>query len=39
VSVTTKPFFTEAQLRALLQATRGAGFEARRDHAIIRAEQ
>jgi site-specific recombinase XerD len=31
-----KPFFTEAELAALLKVTQGKDFEARRDHAIIR---
>jgi integrase len=36
VSEEAKPFFSEAQLAALLKATRGQDFEARRDHAIMR---
>jgi site-specific recombinase XerD len=36
VAEEAKPFFTEAELAALLKVTRGPDFEARRDHAIIR---
>jgi len=36
VAEEAKPFFTEAELAALLKVTRGQDFEARRDHAIIR---
>jgi site-specific recombinase XerD len=36
VPVEAKPFFTNAELAALLKATKGPDFESRRDHAIIR---
>jgi site-specific recombinase XerD len=36
VAEEAKPFFTDAELAALLKVTRGQDFEARRDHAIIR---
>jgi site-specific recombinase XerD len=36
VSAQARPFFTETELAALLKATQGQDFEARRDHAIIR---
>jgi site-specific recombinase XerD len=36
VAEEVKPFFTDAELAALLKVTRGQDFEARRDHAIIR---
>lgn len=36
VSAEAKPFYTSAELAALLKATKGADFESRRDHAIIR---
>ncbi len=36
VAAEAKPFFTQAELAALLKATKGSDFESRRDHAIIR---
>jgi site-specific recombinase XerD len=36
VPAEVKPFFTQDELAALLKATRGQDFEARRDHAIVR---
>jgi site-specific recombinase XerD len=36
VAEEAKPFFTDAELAALLKFTRGQDFEARPDHAIIR---
>ncbi len=36
VSEVAKPFFTDAEIAALLRVTRGQDFVARRDHALIR---